>query len=1501
MKRFFIILLLFSFITSSLYSQEACPNDVADYSYMPPSIKTNDYVNILYLLDYSNSMLQKAFDNNTENEKLGGYFIPSMEYCLDTEFSGTTESLFGNLSSGTLSAASDNLTTEQQQQLTSISDNASASSSENPFPELFMNCENVSAIDIGEIVTGLVGAITKLITSPIESGALCLGVDDVMAFLEPFLQMAGAVLSSGGNGYGYQMNSAKMTRSDYVTRLLTGGVAKELGKCVSEESNSCLAMGTSEGCCGEECIAIDIGMLLQLIVAASGVATAGTTTAASGATTVATEGISLLTGSSLSLFLCLPGLQSEDNCTQYTNEDECTSAEDNCTWLERHAVVLADNNTAVKWSDADSFVEDSGGLSLIGQDNNLCNMALNYTINDNGTNDYIYEADDEAEGCLEGILQDIQEWDKEYKPRLGGIVYSSAVDKTIDLNFDYTDLANAINEATVDSQSEEAATDSAVIKAKEILSGDAAYTFNVNGSDMTVPCTKNLLFYMSDGLWSSTDPLSNFHNIWKGGEADLNENIAGKQNIETYSFNMNLGETDDSAVNSMQNAAVFGGYRDYDNNGLPCGYNSLPQDSKNTSIPNACLEWDGDLNGKPDNYFLYHATNNYEALIRSIFEMAVEGALEQHYNSTAPAVARFGDNKIGLWVNAFYFPKLIHEGLSSNWRGDVQAYFLDENNSIRENDDNSSDDDEYKLFDLADNGTHTDNLITFTTGLLEQDTSQNDNEAEDLYSVLVLNYGDTYDNLTPIDCDPYYKSLLKNQYDKTSPVWSALLDNDITPPVDRTIFVNDNQTAAFTELDNGGNQFDNNTFTTNLLKDIWCTTDDDHLSNIISLIRNGKNGFLYGDIVNSSPVIVPPTSINNYHNKYGDLSYYDYMNSPTVRNRLPIVITGGNDGMVHAFYMGNPRDDLDSGEKSTMGLEIKDSGYNKDEYIVGQEIWAFMPYNALPYLQWYSIEGSRYHIPKVDYTFRLVDASIGEEGNADSGGELSADNWRTLLVGTMGFGGKSYTIDNKTFSSSIFVLDVTGTDISGNTNEGENENGEAAEHYKPMFMWEKTLPDNTLIISTPAVIKYSNDANGKTNGDWYVVVGTGPNNPQADNFTESSKLYFFNLKNGELVSEVNIDNGRAVGEVMEVDSDNNYSDDTLFFGTYDNETGSFYAADIKNNVENARITNILSSLADFNAPYFAKPENTFDDYGNIWVYIASGRLFSDNDMQNIDDLPSEDLAKQYIMGLKFTRNYTDNLIEIQSNSNLYDATETEVEAQIASVSCYCADVYIGPADNSSNGFSCNNYNCCNNNNEDGCKMVIDTVDNPVITSEGGVTVEEFARQEFIDETGYDGWYIDLKKLADNNIYSQNENLENDSDINETSYERAYSAPSVYGGLANFVTYTPLTRPCSVVGTTRLHSLHYLTGTPSGQISFMSNDNIFESTESVRAGDTVTITGSTVVDKAGMSLPPPTGKSMTSVEGKDGKVTTFVGSSKVTQQTPNSSSGVTSRILFKKVR
>ena len=1543
MKKLIVILLFFSFALTNLYSQQECPN-VDNYSYMPPSIKTNDYVNILFLLDYSNSMLQKAFDNNTENEELGGYFKPSTEYCLDTEFSGTTESLFGNLSLGTLSAASDNLTTEQQQQLTSISDNAS--SSENPFPELFMNCQDVSTIDIGEIVSGFVGALIELITSPIESGALCLGIDDVMAFLGPFLQMAGAVLSSGGNGFGYQMNSARMTRSDYVTRLLTGGVAKELGKCVSEESNSCLGMGTSEDCCSEECIAIDIGMLLQLIVAASGVATGGTTTAASGATTVATEGVTALTGTSLSLFLCLPGLQSEDNCTQYTNEDECTSAEDNCTWLERHAVVLADNNTAVKWSDADSFVEDKDG------DGKLCNMELYYTKNDtaaeenrNNSSPYTYDADNETQGCLEGILQDIQEWDKEYKPKLGGIVYSSAVDKTIDLNFDYTDLANAINEATVDSQSEEDVTDtdSAVTEAKEILSGDAAYTFNVNGSDITVPCTKNLLFYMSDGLWSGTDPIKNFDNIWNGD--DLNNNIPGKQNIETYAFNMNLGETDDSAVNSMQNTAIFGGYRDYNNDGWPCEYSGYPNTSQTEAIHNSCYEWDGDLNGKPDNYFLYHTTYDYEALIRSIFEMAVEGALEQHYNSTAPAVARFGDNDLGLWVNAFYFPKMIYEAASNKldtakWRGDVQAYFLDGNNSIRENTEDSEDDDNTIKFTYED---HIISFITDTQDYVEKhvedkdfDVSGSEEESfvTDFLTLFVVDYGETsIDNITiPDDCSNIkVRELLKehNGEDKINPVWSALLDYTVKNDPERLIFYNDNTTKNI-ELTNN---FDNSTAE---LKDIWCSANDEQIKQIIDKLRNGfstdnESYYKLGDIINSAPIIVPPTSINNYHHKYHDLTYYDYTNSDTVRKRLPVVVVGGNDGMVHAFYIGFPKDS--TVKDKTPGLEIKsnESELNPEEYTAGQEIWAFIPHNALPYLQWYMIEGEKYHIPKVDYNFTLVDASIGKGDGDESSGTLEKDSWRTLLIGTMGFGGKKYTFDNKTFSSSIFVLDITNTDPNNTSN---TEAGD-----KPKFLWEAQIPDNTLALTQPTIIKLRDETSEaeRKNGKWYVVIGSGPLNPDADEFVEKPKLYAFNLKTGEnttlQIDDRTMDN-KSIGEIMEIDSDNDYSDDAIFFGTYNNnpntrdntvdntvqiDSGSFYGITIENN-DIKDIKKVYKLLDDnLTAPYFAKPTNTFDENGNVWVYTASGRLFNKTDML------TDRKDTNYIIGIKFfDTDDENNIININTaiedsayeeltKNDLLDSTNITVEGEcITKAACYCGGVKVEqlPLDDSTDDCidNLNNYNCesdCCGGNDDCIKVVeeyssitLEGNDIPIninYTDEDNA-VADLANYMLADNARERGWFIELDRGESNGA----------EDIIEVkSFERAYSKPTIAGGLLNVVTYQPALNICSVRGTTSIHGLHYLTGTASdrpllGNLEFMSGNA--ETSGSDLSGGKKIISGKTTVGiPNASSSPPPTGNSMTSVEGKDGTITTFVGSSKVTQQTPSSSSGVTSRILFKKVR
>jgi hypothetical protein len=289
------------------------------------------------------------------------------------------------------------------------------------------------------------------------------------------------------------------------------------------------------------------------------------------------------------------------------------------------------------------------------------------------------------------------------------------------------------------------------------------------------------------------------------------------------------------------------------------------------------------------------------------------------------------------------------------------------------------------------------------------------------------------------------------------------------------------------------------------------------------------------------------------------------------------------------------------------------------------------------------------------------------------------------------------------------------------------------------------------------------------------------------------------------------------------------------------------------------------------------------------------------------------MAHQYILGVRLKRddNGLINTLNRRIN-NLEDMTDAEVTTTVDNASCYCAGVYLGPVNNN---FSCNNYDCCKGNNESdetgfvkGCNIVVDTVDNPElkninnnIPNNNENTVDAYATS-LVNKNNYNGWYIDLKSLAsDNNVgYSENDNLENNIKEDRLSYERTYSAPSVFGGLANFVTYTPIFSSCTVAGTTRLHTLNYITGTPAGQISVTSKDNILESSNNIKAGDTVTMSVSTVIGNEVMSLPPPTGKSMTSVKDKDGKVTTFVGSTKIEQQTPYGGN-IGSRILFKKIR
>lgn len=177
-----------------------------------------------------------------------------------------------------------------------------------------------------------------------------------------------------------------------------------------------------------------------------------------------------------------------------------------------------------------------------------------------------------------------------------------------------------------------------------------------------------------------------------------------------------------------------------------------------------------------------------------------------------------------------------------------------------------------------------------------------------------------------------------------------------------------------------------------------------------------------GDIVNSEAVYV-----NKQLVKYADAGYADFSN----QNRQPMVYVGANDGMLHAF--------------------------NAD---TGDEVWAFVPTAVLPNV--YKLADKQYatqHQSFVDATPFVQDIKIGTE-------------WRTILVGGMGAGGRGY-----------YALDVT-------------------DPGSPKALWEFGVGINDTTTTCPSTVARCNmgysfgqpEIGKLTTGQWVVVLPSGYNN-----------------------------------------------------------------------------------------------------------------------------------------------------------------------------------------------------------------------------------------------------------------------------------------------------------------------------------------------------------------------------------------------------------------------
>jgi type IV pilus assembly protein PilY1 len=310
-------------------------------------------------------------------------------------------------------------------------------------------------------------------------------------------------------------------------------------------------------------------------------------------------------------------------------------------------------------------------------------------------------------------------------------------------------------------------------------------------------------------------------------------------------------------------------------------------------------------------------------------------------------------------------------------------------------------------------------------------------------------------------------------------------------------------------------------------------------------VKTGATAQLYrarkgvlGDIVHSQPVYVGAPSFN-----FQDAGYTGFKTGNA--SRAGTVYVGANDGMLHAF---------DSGD--------------------GSERWAYVPPMVYPNL-WRLADRdySMTHRYYVDGPMAISDAQIGGQ-------------WRTVLIGGLGGGGRGY-----------YALDITTP-------------------ATPTLLWTFSADDNPNVgytFGTPLI--------AKVEGRWVAVLASGYNNvPEGSKYagaTGRGYVFVRDLADGSEVRTI----GTGVGSTttpsglatvnLEVKSAADYTARKAYGGDLE---GNMWRFDLSAGSASKLIS--LGNLKPItSAPEIARPSGPSSA---PVVYFGTGRYLGKSDLENTD-------------------------------------------------------------------------------------------------------------------------------------------------------------------------------------------------------------------------------------------------------------------------------------------
>lgn len=310
---------------------------------------------------------------------------------------------------------------------------------------------------------------------------------------------------------------------------------------------------------------------------------------------------------------------------------------------------------------------------------------------------------------------------------------------------------------------------------------------------------------------------------------------------------------------------------------------------------------------------------------------------------------------------------------------------------------------------------------------------------------------------------------------------------------------------------------------------------------------------LLGDVVNSEAVFVGAPSL-----AFNDTGYAAYRSAQAARGKM--VYIGANDGMLHALNAET-----------------------------GQEAWAYIPTAVLPNL--YRLADKEYsskHQYYVDATATVQDAYLGSQ-------------WRTVLVGGLGAGGRAY-----------YALDVT-------------------DPTAPKALWEFTNNNLGFTFGKAEIGKLED-------GTWVAIVASGYNNVSPGD--GKGYLFVLRLADGALLRTIDTGQGTTSDPAglahIQAWYDNGESDATIRRVYGGDNLGNVWRFDVNNNVGAAgydaqRLATLRSATGTVQ-PVTSRPE--LGQVGSyVMVFVGTGRYLG------ASDLP--DTSPQSIYGIKDRMNNLD--------------------------------------------------------------------------------------------------------------------------------------------------------------------------------------------------------------------------------------------------------------------